>query len=230
MFNTESQQHSLGWYRARLGRVTGSQVGVLMKKGKKKDEPFSETAYTYLHQLAAERALNPELVCDDEMFGFYIDQTTATSKDMRFGTEQEPNARAMYSQIKGVEVEEVGSCVHPAIPMFASSPDGMTECDGVLGCIEIKCPKAATYSKYVANIADNDSLKAVNPDYFYQCQAHMACTNAQFCDFVVYCPFMTHPIHIVRITRDDETIHAMEERVALAEQLIQDYQTNLNRA
>lgn len=224
------QQHSLDWYRARLGRVTGSQVGLLMKKGKKKDEPFSETAYTYIHQIAAERALNPELVGDDDMFAFYVEQTSATSKDMRFGTEQEPHARAMYSEVKNVEVYEVGACQHPTIQTFSSSPDGITEDNGIRGCIEIKCPKAATFSKYVANITDNASLKSVNPDYFYQCQAHMACVNAQYCDFVIYCPYLSHPIHIIRITRDDNEIAEMESRVMLAEQIIQNFQTNLNRA
>ena len=37
-------QHSLDWYRARLGKFTGSQVGRLMKSGRGKDEYFGKDA------------------------------------------------------------------------------------------------------------------------------------------------------------------------------------------
>ncbi len=47
-------QHSLEWYRKRLGKVTGSRVGDLMKPGKKKEDLFGDTAKSYIYQLAAE--------------------------------------------------------------------------------------------------------------------------------------------------------------------------------
>lgn len=226
--NFQQEQRTLDWYRARLGYITGSQVGTLMKSGRSKDRAFSETALTYLYQLAGERSLNPEIVKDDNMFSFYIDQTTSTSKAMRFGTEQEENARNTYIQLTGRIVQEVGLCKHPSIPYLASSPDGITSDNGEAGCLEIKCPTLSTYSKYVAEIKDNESLKRVNPDYYYQCQNHMACTNATFCDFVVYCPFVENPMHIVRIIRDDTAIAFIEERVMLAETVIEANYQQLN--
>ncbi len=226
--NFQQEQRTLDWYRARLGYITGSQVGSLMKSGRAKDKVFSDTALTYLYQLAGERSLNPEIVKDDSMFSFYIDQTTSTSKAMRFGTEQEENARTMYIQITGREVKEVGLCKHPNISCLASSPDGITHDGEDLGCLEIKCPTLSTYSKYVAEIHDNETLKKVNPDYYYQCQNHMACTNAVFCDFVAFCPFVDNPIHIVRITRDDDDISHILERVVLAETIIKDNYLQLN--
>lgn len=229
-FNFTQEQRTLEWYRARLGRITGSQVGALMKSGRTKDKIFSDTALTYLYQLAGERSLNPEMINDDDMFSFYIEQTSSQSKAMRFGTEQEENARAMYISITGHDVREVGLCHHPQIKYLASSPDGMTTDDNQIGCVEIKCPTLSTFSKYVAEIHDNESLKKVNSDYYYQCQSHMACTDAVFCDFVVYCPFVENPIHIVRITRDDEAIALIIERVELAEQIIEENHLQLNRA
>ncbi len=226
--NYNQEQRTLDWYRARLGYITGSQVGLLMKSGRAKDKVFSETALTYLYQLAGERSLNPEIVKDDNMFSFYIDTTTSTSKAMRFGTEQEDNARSTYTQLTGREVTEVGLCKHPTISYLASSPDGIINDGKDIGCVEIKCPTLSTYSKYVAEIHDNDSLKRVNPDYFYQCQNHMACTNTSFCDFIAFCPFVENPIHIVRITRDDIEIGHIVERVALAEEVIQDNYLQLN--
>lgn len=215
------EQKSLEWFRARLGYITGSQVGTLMKSGRSKDKPFSDTALSYICQLAGERALNREIVNDDSLFSYYLEQTTAQSKAMRFGTEQEENARAMYIAITGRKVSEVGSCPHPRIGFFASSPDGMTTDNGEEGCIEIKCPTLATFTKYVADIKDNETLRAINPDYFFQCQAHMACKETNFCDFVVYSPFVENPLHVVRITRDDDAIAAIESRVIAAEELIQ---------
>lgn len=224
------EQRTLEWYRARLGYITGSNVGTLMKSGRTKDKTFSDTALTYLYQLAGERSLNPEIVKDDDMFTFYIDQTTSQSKAMRFGTEQEENARNTYIQVTGREVQEVGLCHHETISYLASSPDGITKDGDVLGCVEIKCPALATFSKYVSEITDNDSLKKVNPDYFYQCQNHMACTGAEFCDFITYCPFVENPIHIVRITRDNDAIFKIEERVKEAEEIIEANYSNLKRA
>jgi putative phage-type endonuclease len=224
------EQRTLEWYRARLGYITGSQVGSLMKSGRTKDKVFSDTALTYLYQLAGERSLNPEIVKDDNMFTFYLEQTTSQSKNMRFGTEQEENARAMYVDITGREVKEVGLCHHPQIKYLASSPDGITADGDVMGCVEIKCPTLSTYSKYVAEIHDNESLKKVNPDYYYQCQNHMACTEAQFCDFIVYCPFVENPIHIVRVQRDEDAIALIMERVELAEQIIEENYSQLKRA
>ena len=224
------EQRTLEWYRARLGYITGSQVGSPMKSGRTKDKVFSDTALTYLYQLAGERSLNPEIVKDDNMFTFYLEQTTSQSKNMRFGTEQEENARAMYVDITGREVKEVGLCHHPQIKYLASSPDGITADGDVMGCVEIKCPTLSTYSKYVAEIHDNESLKKVNPDYYYQCQNHMACTEAQFCDFIVYCPFVENPIHIVRVQRDEDAIALIMERVELAEQIIEENYSQLKRA
>ncbi len=222
------EQRTLEWYRSRLGYVTGSQVGLLMKTSRAKDKEFSETALTYLYQLAGERTLNPEIVKNDDMFGYYIDQTTSQSTAMRFGTEQEENARNLYVEITSRDVTEVGLCKHPTITNLASSPDGMIKDGDLLGCLEIKCPTLSTFSRYVAEIKDNETLKKVNPDYYYQCQNHMACTDAQFCDFVVYCPFVENPIYIVRITRDDDAIALIYERVAKAEIVIKENIIQLN--
>lgn len=228
--NYAQEQRSLDWYRDRLGFITGSQVGTIMKSGRTKDKVFSDTALTYLYQLAGERSLNPEIVSDDAMFNYYIEQTTSQSKAMRFGSEQEENARDMYAAQTNHIVEEVGLCRHPEVKNLASSPDGITHEGEVLGCIEVKCPTLSTFSKYVAEIKDNETLKKVNPDYFYQCQNHMACTGAEFCDFIVYCPFVQNPIHIVRISRDDEAIKLILERVELAEKVIEENYSQLKRA
>ena len=62
-------QHSIEWFRKRLGNFTGSQVGLLMRKGR--TDYFSDTAKTYIYQVASERDMNPEIVNDDVEFEKY---------------------------------------------------------------------------------------------------------------------------------------------------------------
>lgn len=215
-------QHTIGWYRDRLGKITGSRVGDLMKSGRKKDELFGETALSYIYQVAAERMINPAILNDDEAFEQYLQQVDVTSKAMRWGTEQEAYARDLYEQITSRHAVEVGSIKHPTIEGYASSPDGYyyDEYAEERGCLEIKCPTLKEYMRYRSLIKDNQTLKAIKPEYYWQCMAHMDCNNAQWTDFIAYCPFLTAPIHIVRITRDEEEINLMHERILEANKII----------
>ena len=213
------EQHSLTWYRKRLGNFTGSQVGLLMKKGR--NEYFSETAKSYIYQIAAERSMNPLIVEDDEAFAEYIQQTNISSKAIRWGNDQEVNARELYSEVTGRDILETGSCSHFAIAHFASSPDGIFMKDGkVIGCIEIKCPNQNTYMKYCSEIHDSRSLLAVKYEYFYQCMAHMMCTGAEWCDFVIYNPFQSNPIRIIRLMPDESIFNEIENRVNEANKIV----------
>lgn len=216
-----TEQRSLGWFRQRLGHITGSKVGDLMKAGRKKDEPFGETAKSYLYQVAAERVFNPQFLDDDELFQEYVEQTSVSTKAMEWGTEQEANARELYEKLTETKVETVGSCQHDTIPLFAASPDGIvTLPDGNKRCIEIKCPNANTYMRYRTEVHDAETLKAVKPEYYWQTVAEMSCTGAQSVDFIAYCPWLAIPVHIVTLERDEEAIKALEGKVTLANEYI----------
>lgn len=217
MIDSTINQGSLDWFRSRLGNITGSKVGELMKSS----ITSGDKAKAYLYQLAGERKMNKDIVDDDEMFQEYLDQTSVTSKAMRFGTATEGDARIVYMNLTGRDIQEVSSCKHDIIPNFASSPDGVYYEGHVLkGCIEIKCPNIHTYVKYAVEINDNMSLKNVKPLYYYQCQSHMMCTGAEWCDFVIYCPFLSNPIKIIRITPDIEAVNLITDRVMAANEFI----------
>lgn len=222
------EQRTLEWYRARLGRITGSQVENIMKSGRAKDEIFGATAKTYLYGLAGERSLNPMIIGDDALFEEYLDTVDVTSKAMRWGTENEPAARELYASLhasEGYKIAEVGSIPYgPLEDVFASSPDGVVaDEDGeAVGCIEIKCPSVSKYAVYRFQVTDNATLKAVEPKYYWQCQSHMLVTETQWCDFVVYSPWFVEPIHEVRIYRDEADIATLKERIKLAENFIRE--------
>ena len=216
------EQRSLDWFRLRCGSFTGSKIGDLMKSGRKKEQIFGDTAMSYIFKVAAERMLNPVFVNDDELFGQYIEQQQVYSKAIIWGQEQEENAKDLLMRKNPEwELSDVSSCKHDTIPHFAASPDAIIYDRKKLMIGEIKCPSVHTFVRYLVEIKDAESLKKVQPDYFYQMQAEMACTNAESGIFVAYCPWLVKPIHIVPIERDEEAIKAIEERVVKANEIVE---------
>ena len=216
------EQRSLDWFRLRCGSFTGSKIGDLMKSGRKKEQIFGDTAMSYIFKVAAERMLNPVFVNDDELFGQYIEQQQVYSKAIIWGQEQEDNAKDLLMKKNPEwELADVSSCKHDTIPHFAASPDAIIYDRKKLMIGEIKCPSVHTFVRYLVEINDAESLKKVQPDYFYQMQAEMACTNAESGIFVAYCPWLVKPIHIVPIERDEEAIKAIEERVVKANEIVE---------
>ena len=216
------EQRSLEWHRLRIGSFTGSKIGDLMKSGRKKEQIFGDTAMSYIFKVAAERMLNPVFVNDDELFGQYIEQQQVYSKAIIWGQEQEDNAKDLLMRKNPEwELSDVSSCGHDTIPHFAASPDAIIYDRKKLMIGEIKCPSVHTFVRYLVEINDAESLKKVQPDYFYQMQAEMACTNAESGIFVAYCPWLVKPIHIVPIERDEEAIKAIEERVVKANEIVE---------
>ena len=221
MIAHDSSQRSLSWFRARLGNFTGSEAYKLMAVPRKKDQTFTDTALSYIYQVAAERLFNPDFLNDDDIFQSYLDSVQFTTRAMQWGIDQESSARRLYSELRdGVEVFEVSSCPHDTIPHFAASPDGIVR-STPQRCLEIKCPSLATHMRYVAEISDAASLKAVKPEYYWQVQVEMSCTGCESTDFVSYCAWLSRPVHIVNIPRSEPDIALLEERVSLANELVQ---------
>lgn len=92
-------QHTIAWFRAVMGISQAAMSGLLMKSGR--TDIFSETGKSYIYQIASERAMNPAIVNDDSQFAEYLKQTEVTSKAIRWGNEQEADARNLYAEISG---------------------------------------------------------------------------------------------------------------------------------
>ena len=222
MINNNETQRDLAWFRCRIGCFTGSKIGDLMKSGRKKEQVFGDTALSYIYKVAAERMLNPIFLNDDTIFADYVEQQQVYSKAIVWGQEQEDNAKDLLMKKNPEwELADVSSCKHDTIPHFAASPDAIIYDRKKLMVGEIKCPNPNTFVRYLVEIKDAESLKKVQPDYFYQMQAQMACTNAESGIFVAYCPWLVKPIHIVPIERDEEAIKAIEERVVKANEIVE---------
>ena len=224
MITDNVEQRSLEWHRLRCGCITGSKVADIMKSGRKKDEIFSETAKAYLFQVAGERLFNPAFLNDDDIFQDYIDQVSVSTKAMQWGSDQEDAAKSLFMQMNFPECEitELSSCKHDTIPYFAASPDGAIygRDGGDIKIIEVKCPNINTYMKYRTLINDASSLKETEPKYYWQMMAEMSCTGAKGGIFIVYCPWLSKPIHWAEIERVEDDIKLMEDRVILANDFI----------
>ena len=210
------------WLAARAGKVTASKVSDIIAKGKSGGESASRRDYRL--QLVCET-----LTGQPQELGF-------VSAEMRWGTEQEPFARAAYEVRTSRMVDQLGLVIHPIIELGAASLDGITldhdleaallqglneeerekmraiwAKDGMApseGLVEIKCPKTATHVGY---------LKAgvVPADYQPQMLWQMACTGAQWCDFVSFDPRLPEGLQlfVIRFQRDEARIAAIEAEV-----------------
>lgn len=184
-------QGSPEWFAMRLGRVTASRVADVVARTK---SGYSTSRENYCVELALERLTGNR-------------QESYSNDAMKWGTENEPLARAAYESKTGAIVDEVGMVPHPFIAMTGASPDGFV---GSAGLLEIKCPNSATHAR---------TLLAKKPDgkYITQMTWQMACTGRDWCDFVSFDPRFPEQLQIFiqRIERDNDLIQALEEEVVL---------------
>lgn len=183
------EQGSPEWFAERLGKVTASRVADVIAKTK--SGPAASRA-NYMAQLVCER-LTGEAA---ESF---------TSKEMQWGTDQEPNARSAYEFRTDATVELVGFVPHPKIGDSGASPDGLVAADGL---VEIKCPNTATHIETLLG-------RAVPGKYITQIQWQLACTGRKWCDYVSFDPRMPESmsLFVARVERDPKMIADLEGEV-----------------
>lgn len=214
------KQNTDEWKRQRIGCWNASAIGELMTSGRKKEQLFGQTAMTYIYSIASERDLLKAYLEDDYLWEIYQSQVSFSNKFTEYGHEQEPLAVEEYERMTGNTCEETGRVLHPSIPHYASSPDRFTYEAGERIVVEIKSPTPKVYMKYRNEIKDNETLKSVEPGYYYQVQSQLHTTGCRKADFVCFCPFLKHPLHIVRITADEEIQKEIEYRISEAEKII----------
>lgn len=183
----DCEQGSPEWFAARLGKASASRMADITARTK---TGWGASRANYAAELVAERL------------------TGATAEKhsndaMRWGTECEPQARAMYEFMTGQDVKQVGVVLHPTIAMACASPDGLV---GDKGLIEIKCPNTATHI---------DILKSgtIDGKYIKQMTWQMICTGREWCDFVSFDPRMPPEmqIFIKRVSADGSIMSGLDE-------------------
>ena len=191
MSNEELIQGSPEWFKARLGKISGSRLGDVMRKTK-----WGES--TYKERLRIELAI--ERITGKSASNVVMNQA------MRDGVEREPDARALFEAITGKEVKEVGSFDHPTIANTSSSPDGLIV--GEEAVLEIKCPMASTHAR-------NLMSETMPKNYVYQVQWEIACTESDYAYFASYHPDFPKELRLkwVRVERDDSVIESLSKEI-----------------
>lgn len=169
------EQRTDEWKALRCGRVTASRVSDVMAE-LKSGKGEAATRRNYKAEIIA------EIMTGVSAEGF-------VSKEMQWGTDTEPFARAAYEMESDSAIDTVGFAIHPLIERFGASPDGIIGDDGL---VEIKCPNTATHIDYI--------LAGVVPaDYQLQMLAQMNCTGRTWCDFISFDPRL--PRHLQLFVR-----------------------------
>lgn len=193
----QADQGTQEWLEARLGRPSASQFSKIITTAGKP----SASADDYISELIAERITG-------EREPIYVNEW------MQRGTELEPEARATYEFIHGVDVEEVGFILDDS-GEFGCSPDGLV---GEDGGVEFKCPAPKNHIAW--------SRKGVCPSKHYaQVQGCLYITGRKWWDFMSYHPEMKP--FIVRVERDEEFIEKLAEQISLAVEEIKSEVRNL---
>ncbi len=154
----------------RLGKITASSFNKVHRLTRRSGEfqigEFGKTAHSYLSQLVAEHATGEQT-------------TTLDNEAMKWGREQEPNARAHYQKHFG-KVRPAKFQTLRGHRYIGATPDGIVS-DGTLrGLVEFKCPFNST-------IHVNTVLSGKVPhEYLQQVLGQILVFNADFCD---YCSF-----------------------------------------
>lgn len=182
-------QRTPEWFSERAGKVTASCIHKVMARTK---TGYGADRANYAAQLVTER-----------LTGLPADSFSNSA--MQWGTDTEPQARAMYSFHTGEPVIETGFVRHPAIELSGASPDGLV---GALGLVEIKCPNSATH---IATLTG----AGIDRKYVLQMQWQIACTERQWCDFASFDPRLPleMQLHVERVKRDDALIEEIEGEV-----------------
>ncbi|MBD3844240.1 YqaJ viral recombinase family protein [Bosea sp. SSUT16] len=185
----ELVQGSPEWLAIRVGKVTASRVADVVAKTK---TGYGASRANYMAELIAER-----------LTGAPAERYTNAA--MAWGTEKEPEARALYEFLTDAEVTQVGFVPHPTISDSGASPDGLVGEDGL---VEIKCPNTATH-------IDTLLGRSIPAKYETQMQWQMACTGRLWCDFVSYDPRMPDSMRlfVCREERNDAMIAELAEEV-----------------
>lgn len=248
----ELLQGTTQWHRDRLGKLTASEIYLLLKDRKEpmtEDElaefkkanpksrvttkvvPFSDATFSYLDAKVMESLLpiNSDRQEDINIVNDFIESHDISNRAMSHGSFWEDAARQRYSEVMGYEVIQVGFIPYEKHPDFAgASPDGLLR--EVKGGLEIKSP--FTLEKHMQHFLyqSQDELKENEPQYYWQCVMGMLDTGCEFWDFTSFCPYIAYDkqLKVLRIHRREDEINLLAERIDLAVKYIQDKRFQLD--
>jgi hypothetical protein len=178
------EQGTDAWFTEKAGKPGASSFDKIITM---KGEP-SKTRTDYIYELAAERIV-----------GRQVDNYSNAA--MLRGTAMEPEGRALFEFITGLQLRQVGLVYRDEDRRVLCSPDGLLDNAG----FEQKNPLAKTHAKYLLG----GKLPA---EYFQQVQGSMWVCDVETWFFMSNYPGM--PPLILEVKRDDKWIAKLETLMA----------------
>jgi hypothetical protein len=138
------------------------------------------------------------------------------SENIKYGVNNEPEAKRMFTFLNGLDVQECGLFISPENGILAASPDGLLGDDGILEvecvtCVPEKIPKrpdSFLIFKDKKNPSSGLMLKKTHK-YYFQILMQLHVTKRKYCDLFVYHKPKDVDANIEyfqeRILRDEET-------------------------
>jgi putative phage-type endonuclease len=186
-----SPQGTEGWFDARKGRLTGSNVAAAIE-----------------HSIFATPEQQAKYIAEIEEKIF----SNESKEVMKHGTDTEPIARKWYENSRKVTVKEVGLAVPKWETRLGSSVDGIViSPDGVEeGIIEIKCP-LKMYDRLSTHVMRKSKgwqppknyFGHIWPSHYIQMQTGLFVLDKQWCDYIVYAT-ESNKVYVERIYKDEE--------------------------
>jgi hypothetical protein len=180
------------WLAERCGKLTASRMADAMSF--RKDGKPTADRTNLIKDLLAER------LTEGSVRHFVTDA-------MKWGLEQEAEAKAAYEAETGTFVMPCGFVDHPRIDMLGATPDGLLPGGGL---IETKCPTTAKFVEWcVAGVVPDEH----KPQMIVQ----LACTGRAWCEFVAYDSRIKNPARRLFIRRYEPTAEETAKVEAAAE-------------
>jgi hypothetical protein len=161
--SNELEQRSDEWVVKRLGFLGCSRLGDVLAEGRN-GQP-SSTRRNYMHELMCERLTGEST-------------PHITTKEMQWGIDNEPRAKALYEVKHETFLTETGGKEHATIPWWWGSPDGI---DGEAGGVEVKCLNTANHLEVLFS-------KKINTHYLYQITGYVIIFEREWYRYVGYDP------------------------------------------
>lgn len=190
---TRKQSADKQWFSFRSGRVTASRLKRVCRT-----------------QLSKPSVSLVKDICYPANHAFY-------SKATQWGCDHEQTARQQYCDLmndthENFAIRESGLSLHPDMPFFGATPDGIVSCDCCgEGILEVKCPfckrslhlaEAADDGKFCLQTTTDGTLHLKEAhQYYYQIQMQIAVCQKDYCDFVVW---TEQDLHLERVEPNPE--------------------------
>lgn len=206
----EDNNEERDWHIKRLGRVTGSILGDLVKKDPKGGYKLSESkvAQDLLYKLAWERFLTGE--------SNGLNRLNFSSRATEHGHEFEYAAMMKFQEVTGLQVTPLAYTFFEDGEYFGGTPDAFTSDEGVL---ETKSPWNG--GNHLRTLLTGEMYE---PKHYYQVQGYLKLTGRPHAWYCTYDPDMPEGLNLayIKVERDEEVIQAIDAIVSECRQIIEE--------